>query len=67
FIVMRDGASFDEAGMRAALAATLPDYMVPAQFVALARLPVTANGKIDRAALRALAAAPVASAAGGAP
>ncbi|MGK8202565.1 amino acid adenylation domain-containing protein [Burkholderia cenocepacia] len=67
FIVMRDGASFDEAGMRAALAATLPDYMMPAQFVALARLPVTANGKIDRAALRALAAAPVASAAGDAP
>ncbi|OXI49366.1 non-ribosomal peptide synthetase [Burkholderia aenigmatica] len=67
FVVMRDGANFDEAAMRAALAAKLPDYMVPAQFVALARLPVTANGKIDRAALREQAAAPVASAAGNAP
>ncbi|RXV73800.1 amino acid adenylation domain-containing protein [Burkholderia stabilis] len=67
FVVMRDGAAFDEAAMRAALAAKLPDYMVPAQFVALARLPVTANGKIDRAVLRELAAAPVASASGDAP
>ncbi|WP_107314824.1 non-ribosomal peptide synthetase [Burkholderia metallica] len=67
FVVMRDGAHFDEAALRAALAAKLPDYMVPAQFVALARLPVTANGKIDRTALRDLAAAPVASAGGNAP
>ncbi|WP_423379105.1 amino acid adenylation domain-containing protein [Burkholderia sp. LMG 32019] len=67
FVVMRDGANFDEAAVRAALAAKLPDYMVPAQFVALARLPVTANGKIDRAALRELAAAPVAVASGNAP
>lgn len=67
FVVMRDGAAFDEAAMRTALGATLPDYMMPAQFVALARLPVTANGKIDRAALRELAAAPVATASGDAP
>ncbi|WP_413142647.1 amino acid adenylation domain-containing protein [Burkholderia cepacia] len=67
FVVMRDGATFDEAAVRAALAAKLPDYMVPAQFVALARLPVTANGKIDRAALREQAAAPVATASGNAP
>lgn len=67
FVVMRDGATFDEAAMRTALGATLPDYMMPAQFVALARLPVTANGKIDRATLRELAAAPVAAAIGDAP
>ncbi|EKS9796440.1 MULTISPECIES: non-ribosomal peptide synthetase [Burkholderia] len=67
FVVMRDGSTFDEAALRAALAAKLPDYMVPAQFVALARLPVTANGKIDRAALRELAAAPVVKASGDAP
>ena len=67
FVVMRDGAAFDEAAVRAALGATLPDYMVPAQFVALARLPVTANGKIDRAALRELAAVPVTVAAGDGP
>ncbi|MBR8142963.1 amino acid adenylation domain-containing protein [Burkholderia sp. AU19243] len=67
FVVMRDGAAFDEAGVRIALGATLPDYMVPAQFVVLARLPVTANGKIDRAALRELAVAPAAATAGDAP
>ncbi|OXJ37236.1 non-ribosomal peptide synthetase [Burkholderia sp. HI2714] len=67
FVVMRDGANFDESAVRAALAAKLPDYMVPAQFVALARLPVTANGKIDRAALRELAAVPVVTVSGDAP
>ncbi|MQS15795.1 AMP-binding protein [Streptomyces kaniharaensis] len=35
-------------------AAHLPAYMVPKHFHALEELPVTANGKVDRAGLRAL-------------
>ncbi|RZM00355.1 MAG: amino acid adenylation domain-containing protein, partial [Variovorax sp.] len=47
------GASADEASLRAHLAALLPPYMVPAVFVALATLPRSPNGKIDRRALPA--------------
>ncbi|KAF1029385.1 MAG: Linear gramicidin synthase subunit B [Burkholderia plantarii] len=50
---LHDGATADPAGWRAALAATLPDYMVPGVFVALDALPLNANGKIDRRALPA--------------
>nr|WP_157385875.1 non-ribosomal peptide synthetase [Methylosarcina fibrata] len=44
------GIATDEA-IKTALAARLPDYMVPARFIRLAQLPRTAHGKIDRRAL----------------
>ena len=37
--------------LREYLQAKLPDYMIPAFFVQLASLPLTANGKVDRRAL----------------
>ncbi len=41
----------DQVALRQALNQTLPHYMVPAVFMAIAEVPLTANGKIDRARL----------------
>jgi len=53
YLVGRDDAAPQPAELRAHLQRTLPDYMVPAAFVALDQLPLTTNGKLDRNALPA--------------
>jgi acyl-coenzyme A synthetase/AMP-(fatty) acid ligase/aryl carrier-like protein len=59
YIVARDRQSFSLPQLRSALGAQLPDYMVPSAWVFLDALPVSANGKLDRAALPLPDAAPV--------
>jgi len=57
-----------EAALRETLQARLPAPMIPAAFVALATLPLTPSGKVDRHALAAIApAAPTAPRGGGSP
>jgi len=55
-------AGFDIAGtLREHCAAQLPAYMVPRHVHFLPSLPLSANGKVDRGALRPLVEAPVAT------
>lgn len=51
------GTGADESSLRALSRLRLPAYMIPARFVSVPTIPVTRNGKIDRAALLAAATA----------
>ena len=50
YLLSHDG-QLPAAELRGRLRAKLPEYMVPAEFVTLARFPLTPNGKVDRRAL----------------
>ncbi|MFF2886147.1 amino acid adenylation domain-containing protein [Paenibacillus sp. NPDC057967] len=53
WIVPEAGMSVNTDRLRSAVKLSLPDYMVPASFVVMEELPLTANGKVDRSALPA--------------
>ncbi|WP_039801867.1 non-ribosomal peptide synthetase, partial [Nocardia araoensis] len=52
YVVAADD-SIDTAALRQALVYRLPEHMLPAAIVAVPRIPLTVNGKLDRAALPA--------------
>ncbi|MBV8148429.1 MAG: non-ribosomal peptide synthetase, partial [Candidatus Eremiobacteraeota bacterium] len=51
YVVAVRGAKLSASDLRRALAAKLPDYMIPSRFVPMEVLPLTANGKVDRSRL----------------
>ncbi len=53
YVVCADGIPPAVDALRSFLRRTLPEYMVPAAFIALDALPRTPNGKVDRGVLPA--------------
>ena len=51
YLVLADGAEMVAEKFLAFVRQRLPDYMTPAEFIQVADLPLTANGKIDASAL----------------
>ncbi|MBF9000416.1 non-ribosomal peptide synthetase [Vibrio nitrifigilis] len=51
YFTVADHHQVDVEALRQELSDELPDYMIPAAFVELAVMPLTANGKVDRRAL----------------
>jgi len=56
FVVMREGQSLDEISLKGEVERRLSRVHVPARLMALESLPENAIGKVDRKALKALAA-----------
>ncbi|ODS52344.1 MAG: hypothetical protein ABS36_17290 [Acidobacteria bacterium SCN 69-37] len=54
YVVTTSGTPGDPTAIRAALAARMPDFLVPSHVVSLDAFPLTPNNKIDRRALPAV-------------
>jgi amino acid adenylation domain-containing protein len=48
YVVRQEGAQLNPTELRRSLKETLPEYMVPARYVELEKLPLTPSGKVDR-------------------
>ena len=55
FVVMQDGRTFDARGIRERLKTNLPEWKIPSSIIAVASLPTTLSGKIDRQQLQSMA------------
>ncbi|MEV0730772.1 amino acid adenylation domain-containing protein [Polymorphospora sp. NPDC050346] len=53
YVVPVEGAALADGPLRDFVSGRLPGHLVPVSFTVLARLPLTVNGKVDRAALPA--------------
>jgi amino acid adenylation domain-containing protein len=51
YVVPASNVALSPRALQESLRTRLPDYMIPTLFVRIADLPLTSNGKIDRAAL----------------
>ncbi|MCF6406639.1 amino acid adenylation domain-containing protein [Chitinophaga filiformis] len=54
YVVLEEGQPARFAQWQRALRATLPEYMIPSNFVTLPGFPLSPNGKVDRNALEAM-------------
>jgi amino acid adenylation domain-containing protein len=51
YVVLNSGSQLSASDLRSLLRNELPEYMVPPVFVQIEEMPLTQNGKLDRAAL----------------
>jgi len=64
FVGLHGGANSSSTQLRSQLADRLPDYMIPSVLMILDEMPLTPNGKTDRAALLAMEVSSPAGASG---
>lgn len=55
WLVVRPGSELTLSKLRKEMAQSLPEYMIPGKYTIVKKLPLNANGKVDRRALETLA------------